>query len=203
MALRVSIGLFSILFAIGIFVFWCAFETGAQADDKEVATAKGSLIEYTPDGKAKKPVGYRKWIYIGTPVTPNDLNSGEASFPEFHNVYIDPQSFAHFEKTGEYRDGTVLVKELTSVGTKKASSGNGYFEGEFTGLEISVKDKQRFANDPGNWGYFSFGHKYPLKESVAKNEVASCNSCHEANAKDFVFSVHYPVLRAAFTSTKK
>lgn len=203
MASRRLIGIFSILLVAGAFANWCACGTGARADEKEAATVKKPLVEFTVDGKAKKPVGYRKWIYIGTPVTPNDMNNGEASFPEFHNVYIDPESFAHYEKTGEYRDGTVLVKELTSVGAKKASSGNGYFEGEFTGLEISIKDSKRFANDPGSWGYFSFGHKYPLKESVAKNDVASCNSCHETNAKNFVFSAHYPVLRAAFGSDKK
>ncbi len=49
-----------------------------------------ALVEFTPDGKLKKPVGSRKWMYVGTPVTPNDLNGGEAPFPEFHAVYMDP-----------------------------------------------------------------------------------------------------------------
>ena len=148
-----------------------------------------ALVEFTADGKLKQPVGYRKWVYIGTPLTPNDLNGGEASFPEFHAVYMDPESFAHYEKTGEFRDGTVLIKELSSVGEKKASSGNGYFQGEFTGLEASIKDSKRFKDEPGNTAYFSFGHKYPLKAEVAKNSAAACNKCHEDNAKkdDWVF----------------
>ena len=91
-----------------------------------------ALVEFTPDGKLKQPVGYRKWVYVGTPLTPNDLNGGEAPFPEFHAVYIDPESFAHYEKTGEFRDGTVMVKELISVGAKEATSGKGYFMGDFT-----------------------------------------------------------------------
>src|SRR6516165_6495586 len=70
--------------------------------------ASAALVEFTSDGKLKEPVGYRKWVFVGSPLTPNDLNDGEASFPEFHAVYIDPESFAHYEKTGEYRDGTVL-----------------------------------------------------------------------------------------------
>ena len=77
-----------------------------------------ALVEFTPDGKLKKPEGYRKWMYVGTPLTPNDLNGGEAGFPEFHAVYMDPESFAHYEKTGEFRDGTVMIKELSSVGAK-------------------------------------------------------------------------------------
>src|SRR6516225_8087527 len=86
----------------------------AAAEDE----AKAALVEFTADGKLKQPVGYRKWVFVGSPLTPNDLNDGEASFPEFHAVYIDPESFAHYEKTGEFRDGTVLIKELSSVGSK-------------------------------------------------------------------------------------
>jgi hypothetical protein len=155
-------------------------------------------IEFTPDGKLKRPVGYRRWVYVGTPLTPNDLNGGEAPFPEFHAVYIDPEGFAHYEKTGEFRDGTVMVKELIGVGAREATSGKGYFMGDFSGLETSIKDSKRFKDEPGNWAYFSFGQKYPLKAEVAKNAAASCNECHQTSAaKDYVFSQYYPVLRAS------
>src|SRR5207237_1557768 len=49
-------------------------------------------VEFTADGKLKQPVGYRKWVYVGEVVTPNDLNDGEATFPEFHSVYMDPET---------------------------------------------------------------------------------------------------------------
>jgi Cytochrome P460 len=160
-------------------------------------------IEFTADGKLKRPVGYRKWVYIGTPVTPNDLNDGEAPFPEFHAVYIDPESFAHYEKTGEFRDGTVMVKELIGVGAKEATSGKSYFMGDFSGLETSIKDSKRYKDEPGSWAYFSFGHKYPLKAEVAKNAAASCNECHQTSAaKDYVFSQYYPILRASAPRSK-
>ncbi|MCI0357684.1 MAG: cytochrome P460 family protein [Planctomycetaceae bacterium] len=159
--------------------------------------APAGQVAFTADGQLKQPVGYRKWVYIGTPLTPNDLNDGEASFPEFHEVYMDPESFAQYEKTGKFRDGTVLVKELSSVGSKEAASGKGYFQGEFTGLEAAIKDSKRFKDEPGNWAYFSFGHKYPLKAEVSKGAVAACNKCHQDSAKtDWVFSQYYPVLRA-------
>ena len=163
-----------------------------------------AAVEFTADGKLKQPVGYRKWVYVGEVVTPNDMNDGEATFPEFHSVYMDPESFAEYEKTGKYRDGTVLIKELSSVGSKKAPSGNGYFQGEFTGLEATIKDSKRFKDEPGNWAYFSFGHKYPLKAEVSKNAAAACNQCHQDNAQkdDWVFSQYYPVLRAAAPRSK-
>src|SRR3954447_5826300 len=79
-----------------------------------------AAVEFTPDGKLKQPVGYRNWVSVGAVVTPNDLNDGEATFPEFHSIYMEPESFAHYQKTGEFRDGTVLVKELIGVGAKEA-----------------------------------------------------------------------------------
>jgi hypothetical protein len=165
--------------------------------------APAAVVEFTPDGKVKPPVGYRKWVYIGSPVTPKDMNDGDDSISEFHAVYMDPESFAHYEKTGTFRDGTVLLKEFSSVGSKEAVSGKGYFMGEFTGLEISIKDSQRFKDEPGNWAYFNFGTKYPLKPEVSKEAAASCNTCHQDNAKtDWVFSQYYPVLRAAAPLSK-
>jgi hypothetical protein len=162
-----------------------------------------AAVEFTLDGKLKKPEGYRNWVSVGAVVTPNDLNDGEAAFPEFHSVYMDPESFAHYEKTVEFRDGTVIIKELIGVGAKEASSGKGYFMGDFRGLEASIKDSKRFKDEPGNWAYFSFGHKYPLKAEVAKNAASACNKCHEDNAKtDWVFSQYYPVLRAAAPRSK-
>ena len=153
---------------------------------------------FTMDGKLTQPTGYREWVYVGTPLTPNDMNPPEAPFPEFHNVYIHPDDYAHYKKTGEFPDGTVLVKELVSVGSKEASSGRGYFMGEFIGLETAIKDSQRYPREPGYWGYYSFGHSYPLAETAAKQPVSTCNACHEANAADdWVFTQFYPVLRAA------
>jgi hypothetical protein len=160
-----------------------------------------SPVEFTPDGKLKQPVGYREWEYVGTPLTPNELNGGEAPFPDFHIVYLDPDSFAHYKKTGKFRDGAVVVKELVAIGSKEASSGKGYFMGDYIGLETAVKDSKRFKDEPGNWGYFTFGHKYPLKTVTAAESTAACNSCHQNNAaSDWVFSQYYPVLRAAHPS---
>jgi hypothetical protein len=165
--------------------------------------ATAAVVEFTPDGKLKQPVGYRKWVHVGTPVTPKDMNDGDESISEFHAVYMDPESFAHYEKTGGFRDGTVMVKEFSGVGSKEAVSGNGYFMGEFTGLEFSIKDSRRFKDEPGNWAYFNFGTKYPLKAEAPKEAAASCNECHQDNAEtDWVFSQYYPVVRAAAPRSK-
>ena len=160
---------------------------------------KMSYYTFNDVGELERPQNYRTWVYVGTPTTPNDMNDGKAPFPEFHNVYIDPISYDYWKKNGIWRDGTILIKELVSVGTKAAVSGNGYFMGEFIGLEATIKSKERFPEEPGNWAYFSFTNPGgDLKATGKAFETNQCNACHNASAKDdFVFTQHYPVLSAA------
>jgi len=173
----------------------------ALSDGHEINQAK-----FGANGEVMLPTGYRKWVFVGAPLTPHALNDGAAPFPEYHNVYVEPSAFAHFEKTGEWPEGTQIVKELVliyqndndEVGASFEVSGRGYQQGEFAGLELTVKDTKRFPDMAGGWAYFSFGHKAPpYADTAAAFPEESCNACHEANADtDFVFTQFYPVLRA-------
>jgi hypothetical protein len=127
-----------------------AFSKATMALILPIVAAGAVAAEYftIKDGQLARPSGYREWVYVGAPVTPNDLNDGKAAFPEHHNVYIDPRSWAHWKKTGTFREGTILMKELVSVGSKAAASGNGYFQGEFIGLEATIKSKSIFRANP-------------------------------------------------------
>ena len=151
------------------------------------------------NGELQRPTGYREWVYVGTPVTPNDMNNGAAAFPEFHNVYIHPSSWGQWKNTGNFPEGTILVKELVDVGSKQAVSGAGYFQGEYIGLEAVVKSESLFPDEPGNWAFFSFTTgEEDLKPSAAAFPTASCNSCHQVSAStDYIFTQYYPVLRDA------
>lgn len=169
------------------------------------AIAAKSFAKFDNKDQLIRPTGYREWIYIGAPLTPDELNNGKAAFPEFHNVYIDPISWEHWKKKGEFRDGTIIIKELVSVGSKSAHSGKGYFMGEYIGLEAVVKNKSRFPKSDKYWGFFRFTneehpteskHSLSMVSKVKKSE--SCVSCHSPNAQhDMIFTQHYPVLRAA------
>src|SRR5262247_3471537 len=57
------------------------------------------LPEYTDSGDLVLPKNFHEWIYVGSPLTPNALNGGQAGFPEYHNVYIEPGSYEIFKKT--------------------------------------------------------------------------------------------------------
>ncbi len=190
----------------------CSQEGGADTSDGSQMTAAEASSEivrasFNEDGSVNQPTGWREWVFIGTPLTPNALNGGEAPFPEFHNVYIEPSAYAAFSATGEFPEGTQIAKELTTVrdnnnaenGSSQEVSGVGYMQGEFSGLELTVKDNERFKDEPGGWAYFSFGHKAPPYERTATAmPTDSCNACHAASADDdFVFTQFYPVLRDA------
>ncbi len=152
--------------------------------------------EFTKGGELIRPAGWREWVFVGSPVTPNSLNGGAAPFPEFHSVYIDPQSWAHWKKTGTFREGTMFAKELTLVGATSATSGKGFFNGELHGFEIAHKDTKRYSSETDGWAYYSFGHKpEPYNNTTKAMPAAACAACHTAAAADdMVFTQYYPIL---------
>lgn len=159
----------------------------------------GPVAEFTANGELVRPAGWREWIFVGSPLTPNSMNGGEAAFPEFHSVYIDPDSWEHWKKTGTFREGTMIAKELTLVGATAATSGLGFFNGDLQGFEIAHKDSGRYGDDTDGWGYYTFGHHAePYADTAAAQPIVACAACHTAAAADdMVFTQYYPILRAA------
>ena len=193
---------------IGLAAVAGQFAPGAADASENKISMDVVRAEFTRSGEARRPDGWREWVFIGTPLTPNALNGGEAPFPEFHNVYIEPSAYKVFEATGKFPEGTQIAKELVMIraphganedGSTDEASGTGYFQGEFAGLELTVKDNKRYPNEPGGWAYFSFGHSGEPYAATAKAfPTESCNACHQSSADtDFVFTQFYPVLRAA------
>ncbi len=77
--------------------------------DRSIAQGEVSngryLPEYGPDGSLLLPKNFHTWVFVGAPLTPNALNGGKANFPEFHNVYMEPGSYAIYKRTGEFPKG--------------------------------------------------------------------------------------------------
>jgi cytochrome P460 len=176
----------------------------AQKVSDATSSSPNAAVQYTPDGKLKLPVGFRRWVFLGAPLTPNALNDGEANFPEFHHVYVEEKNLDVYLKTGSFPDGTILIKELTRVlkptfpdGSRTEPSGRGYFNGELNGIDASVKDSKRYARTNG-WGYFTFGHHpMPYEQTAAEKPVSECAGCHLANVAktDMTWVQFYPLLR--------
>lgn len=175
------------------------------------AQAQDSAAVFTSDGKLQIPTGFRSWVFVGAPLTPNGLNGGEANFPEFHNVYIQAQNVEAYMKTGQFPEGTVIVKELTRLlnptfpdGSRTEPSGRGFFNGAFNGIDLTVKDSKRFAKTNG-WGFFTFGHHpLPYEKTAAEAPAAVCANCHKANVAktDMTWVQFYPVLLDRTTETR-
>jgi hypothetical protein len=158
--------------------------------------------EYTASGDLVLPKNFNEWVYVGSPLTPNALNGGQAGFPEFHNVYIEPCSYQKYKQTNVFPEGTIFFKELQLTlgpaenpdGSQSEPSGRGYFPGKLNGADVTVKDSKRYANT-GGWGYYNFNHHEPKAPTAAVKPQAECAFCHQASAKkDEVWTQFYPLL---------
>jgi hypothetical protein len=174
---------------------------GAQSSTTEGAQIARYLPQYVANGDLVLPPNWRHWVFVGAPLTPNALNGGKANFPEFHNVYIEPGSFAIYEKTGEFPEGTISFKELQLTlpaenpdGSRTEPSGRGFFPGPFNGADVTVKDSTRYKDTDG-WGYYNFHHFEPKAKTASVRSKDECAFCHMASAKkDDVWTQFYPML---------
>jgi hypothetical protein len=165
-----------------------------------------STAVFDSEGKLKlpNPETFRRWVFVGAPLTPNGLNNGAAAFPEYHHVFIEAENVDAYLKTGSFPEGTMIVKELTRVldpefpdGSRKEPSGRGFFNGQYNGIDVTVKDSRRFAKTNG-WGFFTFGH-HPLPYDGWAEEapVKTCAGCHQTyvSSTDMTWVQFYPLLR--------
>jgi hypothetical protein len=181
----------------------CSRPATPSASAGHDVTAARYLPEYSANGDLLLPKNFEKWVFLGSPFTPNALNDGEASFPEFHNVYIEPGSYEIYKKTGVFPEGTIFFKELQLTlppathpdGSRDEPSGRGYFPGALNGADVAVKDTKRYA-ETGGWGYYNFNHHEPKALSASARPREECSYCHEAGAtKDSIWVQFYPRLQ--------
>jgi Cytochrome P460 len=165
-----------------------AFARQPTSDNDWRATRR-YLPEYTKDGDLVLPKNFHEWVFVGSPLTPNALNGGQANFPEFHNVYIEPGSYDIYRNTGVFPEGTIFLKELqltlqkeNADGSRTEPSGRGFFPGPFNGADVTVKDTKRYAAT-GGWGYYNFNHHEPKAPTAKLRPLEECAYCHQANAK--------------------
>jgi hypothetical protein len=177
---------------------------GAGSTDSLADSMPSRGPKWTKNGELQLPTDYHGWVFLGAPLTPNALNNGQAGFPEYHNVYIHPDAFKVYRETGQFPEGTVLLKELQLTlpgahedGSRVEASGRGFFPAARNGIDICVKDSKRFKETDG-WGFFNFGHHAPpYAKTAAAAPKEDCAGCHMANADNMVFRKFYsPILEA-------
>jgi hypothetical protein len=164
---------------------------GAMGDGAPPAAVTPSPA-YDASGALLRPQGYRRWVFVGASLGLSYREPTHDGGPgDFHHVYLRPESYEAFRRTGRFPDKTVLVLELHRAAQKVAPSRQGLFEGERIALEAAVKDAERF---PDGWAYFSFGDG--TRPTATAFPRADCFDCHRQHAaSDNVFVQFYPVLR--------
>ncbi len=187
-------------FAIAILA--CVLPAPVQADTLDAMVKP----QYTNRGDLVRPVDFREWVFVGSSLglsyTENDRTD-----PIFHHVYMQPEAYRHYRDTGAFPEKTMLVMENYSAGSKdnNTASGkvegteefehlNGHFEDARVGLEVALKDSERFED---GWAYFAFNFPgQPLRETAKAFPKSMCWDCHKNHAADDnVFVQFYPVLR--------
>ena len=155
----------------------------------------GMTVPSYLDGKELvQPEGYRKWVFVGASIglSYSENNSNANPGPgRFDHIYIQPEAYAEYERTGRFPEKTMLVMEVHDPEQKVSINKQGYFEGKRVALEVAVKDRATFED---GWAYFDFGNG--AKKSARAFATERCYSCHKQHgASDNVFTQFYPALR--------
>ena len=148
--------------------------------------------QYTKDGMMILPKDYREWVFVtsGLGMTYGPAGTADATGnPRFDNVFVNPDAYKSFLRTGTWPDKTILILEVRGSDSKVSINNGGRIQTNTLAIEAHVKDTARF---PGGWAFFGFqgselGKLFPITEP--------CYSCHEKNgAADTTFVQFYPTL---------
>ena len=178
-------GIFAVT-AVVAFVTWVSV-TQSQ-DAQSVVDASGNM---------HVPQDYlRTYRYLGTWTVLADEGQGAS---ELHVVYASPGAVDAFQKTGQFPDDAVLVKEVYEAATGQMTTGTVGHAETLKGWFVMVKDSK--GRYPGNalwgdgWGWAWFDVGDPLKTTSTDYKTDSL-SCHvPAEASDWVYVQGYPSLK--------
>ena len=155
--------------------------------------AQQTAPQFTADNQLPMPANYREWVYLSSglgmtygPVAEENRDRP----PMFDNVFVTPEAYQSFRKTGTWPEKTMFVLEVRSSVSKGSINNGGHYQSDVIATEVEVKDSSRF---PGNgWAFFGFG-----KSNTGKMfpRTAACYTCHPTKgAVDNTFVQFYPTL---------
>ena len=177
-------------------------EKSATADEtpapnKEARAASRFSPYVDEEGNISLPKDYkRNWAHLGNWAAAK--KKGEDIF-EMHDVYTQPETITAYNKTGEFPDGAVLVKEVRNSKSKRLTTGHAAWATDMKVWFVMIKDRKgRFkGNDHWGegWGWALFEAKDPTKNASVDYET-TCISCHTpVKDTDWVYVYGYPDLQ--------
>ena len=141
------------------------------------------------------PANYREWVFLSSGVNMSyspDAQETEPGTPIFDNLFVNPEAYRAFKKSGKWPDGTTLVLEIRKGSNKGSISQAGHFQGpDVRDIEVHVKNTKRFSGN--GWAFFGFDKAGGGGKMFSR--TAACYSCHEQHgAVDTTFVQFYPTL---------
>ena len=164
------------------------------AEGKKPSTQGMILPQYDDDGQLLLPTDYEDWVFVGASIGLSYSENEQHDEPgHFHNVYMQPEAYRYYKATGEFPEQTMFVMTNYAPSQKSEIVRSGYFEGKQVGLEVALKDDDRFED---TWAYYNFSSPEGLRERAKPFPRFACWNCHaEFGEDDNVFVQYYPTLR--------
>jgi hypothetical protein len=146
--------------------------------------------QYTPDAQLKFPADYREWVFLSSGSGMTYGPQARPGPPLFDNVFVNPESYKTFLRTGHWPDKTTFVLEIRASESHGSINNGGHFQTELTGIEAEVKDGSI-------WTFYGFPLSGGAPAATAKPfpREATCYACHGKNtAVENTFVQFYPQL---------
>src|SRR5262245_61629847 len=145
----------------------------AQPSRARGGNGAGQGPEYDEKGELKRPVGYETWVFVGsnlgleysddvTKEKPAEKEAKEKKRPakgvNFHNVYINPEAYAAYMKTGKFPEKTVLILDVFKAEEREKRNivSEGLFPGARAGMAVAVKNSARPDGSKTDWTDYEF-----------------------------------------------
>jgi hypothetical protein len=191
---------------VGLSALAAVSPQAVQSNNAQAIRPAVQLV-FNERGEAALPKGYRSWVHAYTAwesITTTILDGTVTKTPEFHSVYVEPNTYRTFMETGKWPEGSLMVKEFSSASIDpnncdgppaypcKFGSSTVIFPQGHMGMGVMLKDSKRYPSEPGGWVYFSYGHRAPSYEPFSpvrdRAQCAQCHIDHVGPKDDYVWS---------------
>lgn len=142
--------------------------------------------------KLVRPENYREWIFLSSGLGMTYNSEPDSREPSFDNVFVSPEAYRSFVKTGAWPEKTIFILEVRGSATNGSINKGGHYQSDDFRLSAEVKDSSRFKD---KWEYFAFPASGEPASALPR--TAGCYACHSQHgAVENTFVQFYPTLLA-------
>lgn len=147
------------------------------------------------DDTLQRPGDVRELVFLssghGMAYGPAADKARAGGSPPFTNVFVTPQAYRSFMRTGKWPDGATFFLEVRAGVGHTAHGISGSSQGRLLGLEAEKKDSARYPD--GGFAYFDFGAGGADPQARPLPVTAACYACHRRHgAVEWTFTQFYP-----------